>query len=120
MAKDGYKGHRVGSNKEAVHKRFDEKGADSAVKLAIARGIKEATVKTWCSAWKNGTGKKKVAKASTAKKTVKKAAAPAKKPVTKKTAKKAAPKKAAKPAAKKTPRVRPEFGPDAEKVHASA
>lgn len=93
MAKvvEEYKGHRAGTTKNIVHRKFDEKGADAAIKLAMANGIKEATAKTWCSFWKNNPGGKKTAK---------KAAAPKKA----KTAKKAAPKKVAKPAKKAAPK----------------
>jgi hypothetical protein len=88
--KEGYKGHRVGSNKGKVHMVFDEKGKDAAIKKAVALEIQETTARTWCSTWGAGKGKKKVAKAAPAKKAVKKTA---KKAPAKKAAKKAAPAK---------------------------
>jgi hypothetical protein len=80
--KEGYKGHRVGSNKGKVHEIFDTKGKDAAVKKAVSLGLEETTARTWCSSW--AAGKKK------------KVAAPAKKAATK-TAKKAKPAKKAAP-----------------------
>lgn len=87
MAKEAYKDHRAGSTKGEVHRVFDTKGKDAAIKYATTHDIQESTARTWCSTW--GAGKK----------TAKKAAAPAKKTVKKASAKKAAPaKKAAKKA----------------------
>lgn len=89
MTTEAYKDHRPGSTKGKVHKVFDEKGKEAAVKAAEKAGIQTSTVRTWCSTW----GADKPAKK---KKTVKKAAA-AKKTATKKASpKKAAPKKAVK------------------------
>jgi hypothetical protein len=87
MDTEGYKGHRPGSNKGKVHKVFDEKGKDAAVKKALSLDIKDTTARTWCSAWGAGKGKKKAAPKANAKPAAKKAA-PANK-----SAKKAAPKK---------------------------
>lgn len=89
-ATEGYKGHRVGSNKGKVHQVFDDKGKDAAIKKAVSLDIMETTARTWCSAW--GSAKKKPV--------AKKAKAPAK--VAKKAAKKAA-KAPAKKAKKKAP-----------------
>lgn len=88
MAKEAYKDHRAGSTKGEVHRVFDTKGKDAAIKYATGHDIQESTARTWCSTWGAGKGaKKKVAKkaAPAAKKTVakkavaKKAAAPKKK-----------------------------------------
>lgn len=92
MAKEteGYKGHRVGSNKGKVHQVFDEKGKDAAIKKAEALDIQTSTARTWCSTWSKGKASKKkaAAPAKTAKKAApKKAAAPAKKPAAKKAVK---------------------------------
>lgn len=48
---DGYKGHRSGSNKETVHKVYDEKGRDAAFKKAAALGLAENTARSWASSW---------------------------------------------------------------------
>ena len=54
---DGYKGHRAGSNKEQVHKVYDEKGAEAAIKLASKLGLSEGTPKSWISSWGGATKK---------------------------------------------------------------
>lgn len=80
--KEGYKGHRVGSAKERVHKVFDEKGKDAAIKKAVSLDLQETTARTWCSTWTKGSKTKKAVKPPAKKKAVKKAAA--KKPAAKK------------------------------------
>lgn len=88
---EGYKDHRAGSNKGKVHKVFDEKGKDAAIKKAVALELSESTARTWCSTWgKKSSSKKASSKASKTN---------ARKPAGKKTAKKAAPKKREKLAA---------------------
>lgn len=93
MTTEAYKGHRAGSNKSLVHKVFDEKGKDAALKKASALGLADSTARTWCSQWARDGKKGKSSKGPT---TAKKAAAkPAAKPAAKKPAakKSAAPKK---------------------------
>lgn len=89
MTTEAYKGHRAGSNKSLVHKVFDEKGKDAALKKASALGLADSTARTWCSQWARDGKKGKSSKGPT---TAKKAAAKpaAKKPAAKKSA---APKK---------------------------
>jgi hypothetical protein len=85
-AKEGYKDHRPGSNKGEVHRVFDDKGPEAAIKKAVALEIQESTARTWISSWRTDAPKKaakKVAKKAPAKKTVKKTAK-AKKPAAKK------------------------------------
>jgi transposase-like protein len=77
---------REGTSKYKVAEVFKAKDKDAAIKKGLALGLQESTVRTWCSQWKNGGGKKTAKKAAPAKKAVK--AAPAKK-----AAKKAAPRK---------------------------
>ncbi|HKX35954.1 MAG TPA: hypothetical protein VJM79_04720, partial [Rhizorhapis sp.] len=48
---DGYKGHRVGSNKETVHKVYDDKGRDAAIKKAAALELADNTARSWISSW---------------------------------------------------------------------
>lgn len=48
---EGYKGHRAGSRKETVHKVFDDKGRDAAIKKAADLGIQENTAKGWLYSW---------------------------------------------------------------------
>lgn len=48
----GYKGHRAGSRKETIHKLFDEKGDEAAIKKAVALGLSEGSAKSWIGAWK--------------------------------------------------------------------
>jgi len=88
MTKEAYKDHRAGSPKGEVHRVFDTKGKDAAIKKAVSFDLQEATARTWISSWKSG----KVKKAKATKKAVK-AAAPSKKVVKKA----AAPKRAKKP-----------------------
>lgn len=83
---EGYKGHRPGSNKEKVHKVFDEKGKEAAIKKAASLDLSESTARTWCSSWKKGG---------------KKASDNARKPAGKKTSAKKSAKKASKPAVKR-------------------
>src|SRR5437868_2368861 len=60
----GYLGqHRSGSNKELIHKEFDEKGLAAALMLGekIRRQTggetpKESTIRSWASFWKNHPG----------------------------------------------------------------
>lgn len=47
----GYKGHREGSRKEQVHKAYDDKGKDAALKKADALDIQTATARAWVSSW---------------------------------------------------------------------
>lgn len=47
----GYKGHRRGSRKERVHEKFDQEGADAAIKLATKLGLKDGTAASWAKAW---------------------------------------------------------------------
>lgn len=76
MTKEAYKDHRAGSNKGEVHRVYDTKGAEAAIKKAVSLDIQEATARTWCSSWKTGkAGKKSAKKAAPAKKTAKKATA---------------------------------------------
>lgn len=74
---------REGTAKHAVAKVFiDTKGdREACVKKGVAKGVQESTVRTWCSSWATGGGKK----AAPAKKAAKKA--PAKKAAAKKPAK---------------------------------
>lgn len=51
VGEKGYKGHRPGSRKEKIHKMFDEKGAEAAMKLALKLEIKEGSAKNWISGW---------------------------------------------------------------------
>ena len=95
--KEAYKDHRPGTAKGEVHRVYDDKGPEAAIKKAVALGKLETTARTWISSWKSGVGAKKTVKA--------------KAPATKKaTAKKATVKKTAKvkkPAAKKAPAKKP-------------
>lgn len=52
----GYKGHRPGSRKEAVHRVYDEKGTEAAMADAVARGIKPVTAKNWFWYWAKQDG----------------------------------------------------------------
>jgi hypothetical protein len=54
---DGYKGHRAGSTKGDVHQAYDKQGADAAMKLAVKKGIKESSARSWIGSW-GGFGKK--------------------------------------------------------------
>lgn len=56
MAKEAYKGHRPGSIKGDVHKVYDAKGVEAAVKKAVALGATAGSARTWCSFWKNNPG----------------------------------------------------------------
>lgn len=89
---EDYKGIRGGTNKAKVRMVFDDKGADAAIKKAEALGLQVSTARTWCSSWKNDSGKKAVAKKATAKVSKKAVKAKATKP--------APAKKAARPARK--------------------
>ena len=48
---NGYKGHREGSRKEKIHKIFDEKGADAAIKAAEKEGLASITARSWIYSW---------------------------------------------------------------------
>jgi hypothetical protein len=107
MSKEAYKDHRAGSSKGEVHRVFDTKGVDAAIKKGEALGLQSSTVRTWCSFWKNGSkkpdGAAKSAKAPKAVKTAKAAKTPAKKAAKKAPAKTAAPAKPAKKRVAKAP-----------------
>lgn len=63
-SEEGYKGHRADSRKGAIHKLFDEKGADAARAKGIKDKLAEGTLNSWISAWGGGKprGKKKADK----------------------------------------------------------
>jgi hypothetical protein len=46
-----YKTHRIGSRKGEIHRIFDKRGGDAAIAAAKRKGLKEATARTWASAW---------------------------------------------------------------------
>lgn len=54
----GYKGHREGSRKEQIHKVFDEKGYEAAVKAGEKVELAELTVKSWIYSWGGKAPKK--------------------------------------------------------------
>lgn len=47
----GYKGHREGSRKEEIHKVFDDKGVDAALKAAEKKGLSTSTARNWVYRW---------------------------------------------------------------------
>jgi hypothetical protein len=47
----GYKGHIAGSRKEQVHRCFDSRGLEPALKLAEELGLKHGTAFSWAKAW---------------------------------------------------------------------
>lgn len=47
----GYKGHREGSRKEEIHKVFDDKGVDAALKAAEKKGLSTSTARNWIYRW---------------------------------------------------------------------
>lgn len=49
----GYKGLQAGTRKELVRKVFDQKGGKAALARARKLKLKEATVRTWLSRWRN-------------------------------------------------------------------
>lgn len=49
-----YKNHRAGSRKELVHKYYDDKGRDPALKFGVTKGLKESTLKQWLNTWGRG------------------------------------------------------------------
>lgn len=85
---EGYKGHQAGSNKGKVHKIFDEKGPEAAMKKGLSLDLSPNTIRTWISS--------KFASAA-------KLAAKAEKNGSKKSAKNNARKAAGKPKSKKKP-----------------
>jgi hypothetical protein len=50
---EGYKGHRPGTRKGTVHRVFDEKGAEAALKKALSLDLAKGTVYSWFSEWRN-------------------------------------------------------------------
>lgn len=60
-AKEGYKGHRVGTRAAEVHKVFDTKGAEAAKKKARALGVQDGCTYSWLRAWGGKTSAKKKA-----------------------------------------------------------
>lgn len=51
LGSKGYKGHRDGSRKGAVHKLYDEEGRDAASEKGLELGLKSGTLITWFSIW---------------------------------------------------------------------
>jgi antitoxin VapB len=51
-----YKEHRAGSRKGDVHRAFDEEGEEAALRLARKFRLKESSVRTWMSKWRNPAG----------------------------------------------------------------
>jgi hypothetical protein len=47
-----YKGHRIGSRKATVRRKYDEEGFEAAVKLGVELGLAEGTIKSWAGGWK--------------------------------------------------------------------
>jgi hypothetical protein len=60
-----YKGHKAGSRKGEVHRVFDQKGADEAMKYGVDKGLKPGTIKSWMGYWSGGRIKVKVPKVET-------------------------------------------------------
>lgn len=54
----GYKGHREGSRKESIHKIFDEKGFEAAIKAAEKADLSALTAKSWIYSWGGKAPKK--------------------------------------------------------------
>lgn len=104
MTNEEYKGHRAGSNKGIVHKVFDEKGKDAALKKAGALGLLPNTARTWCSEWGGGAeakGKKATKPEAKGKKVTKPAAKKAVKGASKKVTRVKVASKVKRPPAKK-------------------
>ncbi|QPC43887.1 hypothetical protein HW532_15035 [Kaustia mangrovi] len=56
-ATKGYKGHNAGSRKEQVHKAYDQKGHEAAMKLGQKLGLKDGTLKSWMGTWRRDAAK---------------------------------------------------------------
>jgi hypothetical protein len=64
MSKEGYKGHRPGSNAGKIHKAYDDGGPEAAKKMGDKLGLEPHTVRAMLSIWsrgvkRGGTAKKK-------------------------------------------------------------
>jgi hypothetical protein len=107
MSKEGYKGHRPGSNAGKIHKAFDEGGDEAAKKLGARLDLEPHTVRAMLSIWKRGVKRggtaKKTAKTKRVTRTAKKGAKRPVRPV-RAAAKKATAKKASAPRAPRVPR----------------
>lgn len=59
-------GHREGSRKGEVHKVFLKEGKEKALAFGMKKGLKQNSLRSWFSAWKDGkpTAKKAAAKKS--------------------------------------------------------
>lgn len=62
---DVYKGHKPGSRKGEVHRIFDQKGVEEAMKYGVAKGLKEGTIKSWIGVWSGGKVRVKLNGATT-------------------------------------------------------
>ena len=74
MAKDGYKGHAAGSNVEKLHKAFDSKGREAALKVGAALGYSQGGASSWISYWLAQDKKAKKSGSKNAKKSKSKSA----------------------------------------------
>lgn len=101
----GYLNHRAGSRMGAVHKVFDEKGRDAAMKKGVSLDLPKNTIYGWISVWTHPPKKGKKAKSAKRAKVAKTKRAKVAKPAAKKArAKVAKPRaKVAKPRAKINP-----------------
>lgn len=59
MTEKGYKGHAAGSKVEKLHKTFDDKGYDAAVKAGEKLGYTKSGAASWLSTWNKSKSKSK-------------------------------------------------------------